>query len=117
MTKDQLTPEEKAASSFFHGFFDTRGWGVRHGRSLSHPTRSHLPSRYGWDGGFGTSWFNDPRRDMVAIVMTHRPTFCSTAGSKHSSAAYTQQSSSAARRCPFRLNSASRPVRLLHMEN
>ena len=31
---------------------------------------SRVPGRYGWDGGFGTSWFNDPRRDVVAIVMT-----------------------------------------------
>jgi hypothetical protein len=26
--------------------------------------------RYGWDGGFGTSWFNDPREGLTAILLT-----------------------------------------------
>jgi CubicO group peptidase (beta-lactamase class C family) len=26
--------------------------------------------RYGWAGGYGTTWFNDPQRGMVAIAMT-----------------------------------------------
>ena len=25
---------------------------------------------YGWDGGLGTSWANDPTEDMIGIVMT-----------------------------------------------
>ena len=27
---------------------------------------------YGWDGGFRPSWFNDPARDLTAILMTQR---------------------------------------------
>jgi CubicO group peptidase (beta-lactamase class C family) len=27
---------------------------------------------YGWDGGFGTSWFNDPARGFTAILLTQR---------------------------------------------
>ena len=27
---------------------------------------------YGWDGGLGTTWFNDPARGLVAILMTQR---------------------------------------------
>ncbi|HVA15290.1 MAG TPA: hypothetical protein VNF99_18720 [Stellaceae bacterium] len=27
-------------------------------------------SSYGWNGGFGTSWANDPAEDMIAILMT-----------------------------------------------
>lgn len=29
-----------------------------------------VPGRYGWDGGYGTSWYADPREDMHAILLT-----------------------------------------------
>jgi CubicO group peptidase (beta-lactamase class C family) len=28
--------------------------------------------RFGWEGGFGTSWLVDPVRDLVMIVLTQR---------------------------------------------
>ena len=31
---------------------------------------SAVPGRYGWDGGLGTSWYSDPREEMVIILMT-----------------------------------------------
>jgi CubicO group peptidase (beta-lactamase class C family) len=37
-----------------------------------------VPGRYGWDGGYGTSWYVDPSEEMVGILMTQRlwdPTF------------------------------------------
>jgi hypothetical protein len=30
------------------------------------------PGRYGWDGGLGTSWANDPREELVGILLTQR---------------------------------------------
>jgi CubicO group peptidase (beta-lactamase class C family) len=30
------------------------------------------PGAYGWDGGFGTSWFNDPAKGLTAILLTQR---------------------------------------------
>jgi len=70
MITDQITPEQKAASTSFPGFFDNRGWGF----GLSIVTRrddvSAAPGRYGWDGGYGTSWSSDPAEEMVAILMT-----------------------------------------------
>ena len=33
------------------------------------------PGRYGWDGGYGTSWNNDPGEDMAAILLTQRVGF------------------------------------------
>jgi CubicO group peptidase (beta-lactamase class C family) len=83
MTSDQLTPEQRAASSFDYfmpGFFATRGWG--YGVSVvTHPDdTSRVPGRYGWDGGFGTSWFNDPNRDLVGIVMTQSVDFLFAGG-------------------------------------
>ncbi|MCG6536591.1 MAG: serine hydrolase [Syntrophales bacterium LBB04] len=28
---------------------------------------------FGWDGGLGTSWYSDPREDLVGILMTSGP--------------------------------------------
>ncbi len=70
MTTDQLTPEQKAVSGLFPGFFDSQGWGF----GVSVVTRRNdiaaVPGRYGWDGGMGTSWYCDPREDMITILMT-----------------------------------------------
>ena len=33
------------------------------------------PGRYGWDGGYGTSWANDPAENLIAILMTQRMGF------------------------------------------
>ncbi len=72
MTTDQITAEQKAASEFFPGFWDSRGWGF----GLSIITRrddlASVPGRYGWDGGYGTSWYCDPKEDLVGILMTQR---------------------------------------------
>ena len=35
-----------------------------------HNTRDRKVLRYGWDGGFGTSFLVDPKRDLISIVMT-----------------------------------------------
>ena len=71
MTRDQLTEEQKGRSGFVPGFFDRCGWGfcmsVATGRD---PPKS--PGTYGWDGGLGTPWFNDPARGVIAILMTQR---------------------------------------------
>jgi CubicO group peptidase (beta-lactamase class C family) len=77
MTKDQLTAEQKAASAttFFPGFFDTHGWGYGVRVSTAPDAISQVPGRYGWFGGFGTSWVNDPTRRLVAIVMTQSSDF------------------------------------------
>jgi CubicO group peptidase (beta-lactamase class C family) len=75
MTTDHLTPEQKRASTFFPGFFDTRGWGYGMAVYTAPDAVSRVPGRYGWDGGFGTSWINDPGRNLVAIVMTQSADF------------------------------------------
>ena len=27
------------------------------------------PGRYGWSGGYGTTWFNDPNEGLIVIVL------------------------------------------------
>jgi len=72
MTSDQLTPTQKAVSGFTPGYFDDFGWGF--GMAVR-TRRTHLgPSvgSYGWNGGYGTIWYNDPAEDMTAILMIQR---------------------------------------------
>ena len=72
MTTDQLTPEQKAVSGLVAGYFDNHGWGF----GLSVVTRRTDMARsvgtYGWDGGFGTSWYADPIEDLTAVLMTQQ---------------------------------------------
>jgi CubicO group peptidase (beta-lactamase class C family) len=70
MTSDQLTPSQKA-SDLVPGFFDVYGWG--YGMSVvtgKDPLKS--VGTYGWDGGLGTTWFNDPRLGLTAVLMTQQ---------------------------------------------
>jgi CubicO group peptidase (beta-lactamase class C family) len=72
MMTDQLTAEQKAASPFFPGFWDTKGWGFG-GAVVTRrdPTGAH-PGSYGWAGGFGTNFIVDPAADLVAILLVQR---------------------------------------------
>jgi CubicO group peptidase (beta-lactamase class C family) len=70
MTTDQLTPEQKAVSSLVPGFFDSHGWGFGVSVITRRDDIAAVPGRYGWDGGMGTSWYSDPREDMITILMT-----------------------------------------------
>ncbi len=70
MTTDQITSEQKLGSEIFFG--DNRGWGM----GLSVFTRRddlyNVPGRFGWDGGYGTSWYSDPREQFTGILLTQR---------------------------------------------
>jgi len=72
MTSDQLTPEQKAASDFFPGFWNNRGWGFGMSVITNRDDLSMVPGRFGWDGGYGTSWYCDSEEDMIGILMTQR---------------------------------------------
>jgi CubicO group peptidase (beta-lactamase class C family) len=68
MITNYVTPAEKAGSELFLG---DRGWGFGVAITTTDgPTMSE--GTYGWDGGFGTSWANDPKRNRVGILMTQR---------------------------------------------
>lgn len=70
MTTDQLTPEQKAVSSLVPGFFDSHGWGFGVSVITRRDDIAAVPGRYGWDGLLGTSWYCDPRENMITILMT-----------------------------------------------
>ena len=72
MTTDQLTPEQKAVSGLIPGSFDSNGWGFGVSVVTRRDDVAKTVGTFGWDGGLGTSWYTDPREDMVTILMTSR---------------------------------------------
>jgi CubicO group peptidase (beta-lactamase class C family) len=74
MTTDQLTSAQKEASPFAD-LWDSHGWGLGVCVVTHRDGPAASPGRYGWDGGYGTSWSTDPAEDMVAILMTQRAAF------------------------------------------
>jgi CubicO group peptidase (beta-lactamase class C family) len=72
MTTDQLTAEQKAASPFFEHFWSSRGWGLGVSMVTGRQDIADVPGRFGWDGAFGTSWYVDPKEELVGVLMTQR---------------------------------------------
>jgi CubicO group peptidase (beta-lactamase class C family) len=42
------------------------------GYVMAPPSSAGPVGKFGWDGGLGTSWYSDPREDMVTLLMTQR---------------------------------------------
>jgi CubicO group peptidase (beta-lactamase class C family) len=67
ITTNRLTSEQVTAS---HALLGGSGWGLGLGVTLTPQAPATLPGQYGWSGGYGTTWFNDPHEDLIAIAMT-----------------------------------------------
>jgi CubicO group peptidase (beta-lactamase class C family) len=70
MTRDHLTPEQKAVSGFSPDDVDGRGWGFGVGVVTRRDHPAAPVGQYGWDGGLGTIWRNDPSEQLVTILLT-----------------------------------------------
>ncbi|MFI5415243.1 MAG: serine hydrolase [Candidatus Lutacidiplasmatales archaeon] len=72
MTTDHLTEAQRSDPVLPPGFFGASGWGY----GVSIVIRAGDPTEpvgsYGWSGGLGTLWSNDPRADSVTILLTQR---------------------------------------------
>jgi CubicO group peptidase (beta-lactamase class C family) len=67
MTTNHLTPEQIANGGPALG---GRGWGYGMGVVTEPDAEWPVPGRYGWAGGYGTTWFNDPYTGTIAMAMT-----------------------------------------------
>jgi CubicO group peptidase (beta-lactamase class C family) len=70
MTIDHLMPEQKLGSELFFG--DNRGWGVELSVFSRRNDLYTASGRFGWDGGYGTSWYSGPREKLTGILLTQR---------------------------------------------
>ena len=66
MTTNHLTPAQRASGGML---LDGAGWGYGLAVTVAADEISG-PGRYGWSGGFGTSWFTDPERELTFIVLS-----------------------------------------------
>jgi CubicO group peptidase (beta-lactamase class C family) len=67
MTTNYLTPDQIAGGGVL---LSGSGWGLGMAVTVAPDGVSPAPGRYGWAGGYGTTWFNDPHRQLVAIALT-----------------------------------------------
>jgi CubicO group peptidase (beta-lactamase class C family) len=67
MTTDQLSPQQRDTAG---PILDGRGWGF--GLSVLGSPDGHGagPRGYGWSGGYGTSWLNDPEAGLTGVLCT-----------------------------------------------
>jgi CubicO group peptidase (beta-lactamase class C family) len=70
MQTNHLSPEQITGGAEILG--PGRGWGYGVGVYVTPNVNGIAPGAYGWDGGFGTSWFNDPANGLTAILLTQR---------------------------------------------
>lgn len=72
MTSDFLTPAQRAMPFFSAAdYWAGRGFGLGVYVVDKPAAAGRLGSvgQYGWGGAYGTLWFNDPREDMVCVLM------------------------------------------------
>ncbi len=67
MTANHLTPEQITGGGVF---LNGSGWGFGMGVTVGPDEIAGTPGRYGWSGGYGTDWFNDPHEGLIAIALT-----------------------------------------------
>jgi len=72
MVTDQITPEQKAISPFFGNFWEDHGWGLGLSMVTKRTDISNSPGRFGWDGAFGTSFWIDPKEQLIGVLMAQR---------------------------------------------
>ena len=70
MTRDQLTPEQRQGAEIFFGDHSSWGFGMAVNIRAAEPWV--VPGRFGWDGGYGTTAYSDPKNDVVGILLTQR---------------------------------------------
>jgi CubicO group peptidase (beta-lactamase class C family) len=72
MTTDGLTSANKAFGALSPGYFENHGWGFGMAVVTGRDELERPPGTYGWDGGLGTSWYNEPSTRTIGILLTQR---------------------------------------------
>jgi CubicO group peptidase (beta-lactamase class C family) len=70
MTTNQVTPEQQQMGRMILG--ENNGWGFGISVLTKPDAYAVRAGRYGWNGGLGSSWWNDPSDELTAIILTQR---------------------------------------------
>lgn len=71
MRSDQVAPRVKQASPFFPGFWKAYSWGLGMAVGVRADSTSGIGG-FGWWGGTGTTFFANPIRSKVAVLLSQR---------------------------------------------
>lgn len=69
MATDQLTAEQRDTAGVILG---GRGWGLGMSVLTHRDDIGATPERFGWEGGFGTSWAADPAEELTGVLLSQR---------------------------------------------
>src|SRR6266571_670876 len=72
LTTNHLTPHQIETAGIL---LEPKGWGYGMAVAAEPDAISAIPGRYGWDGGYGTVWFTDPHRDLIAMALSQTSDF------------------------------------------
>jgi CubicO group peptidase (beta-lactamase class C family) len=70
MTSDHLTSAQRTGAG--PDPTGAQGWGFGVGVQTLRTGPTHSVGTYGWDGGMGSSWANDPTERLVGILLTNQ---------------------------------------------
>jgi CubicO group peptidase (beta-lactamase class C family) len=70
MTANQLSPDKQQMGRLILG--ENAGWGFGVSVLTKPDGLATHAGRYGWNGGLGSSWWNDPNEGLIAIILTER---------------------------------------------
>jgi CubicO group peptidase (beta-lactamase class C family) len=70
MTTNHIVADQRRESQLFLG--NARGWGFGLSVFAGLDDPNAAPGRFGWDGGYGTSWYSDPQTQLTGILLTQR---------------------------------------------
>jgi CubicO group peptidase (beta-lactamase class C family) len=72
MTLNHLSPEQMAARDARSILGNDQGWGFGMAVVTRRDGVAGVPGRFGWNGGFGTTAYTDPREELIGVLMTQR---------------------------------------------
>jgi CubicO group peptidase (beta-lactamase class C family) len=70
MTSNLLDAEQRSTLDPSIDYLRGQGFGLGVAITLDSQKNRRSPGSFSWPGGYGTTWFADPREDLIAVLMT-----------------------------------------------
>jgi CubicO group peptidase (beta-lactamase class C family) len=70
MTSNMLGPAQLQPLDPTIDFLQGQGFGLGVSIKLSGQNNRRSPGSFSWPGGYGTTWFADPRENLIAVLMS-----------------------------------------------
>ncbi len=70
MTSNMLSPAQLRPLDSTIDFLQGQGFGLGVSIELTSQNNRRSPGSFSWPGGYGTTWFADPRANLIAVLMS-----------------------------------------------